>query len=192
MKLFLKGSRCHIEKCGIERRSYAPGQHGRRRSKIQGYGLQLRAKQKVKRIYGVLEKQFANYFKKAERARGVTGDNLLQLLERRLDNVVRRLGFAPSQAAARLLVTHGHITVNNRRVDIASYLVEDGDQISVKEKSRNNDFIRSAVQQAQGRGLPGWLELTPETFGGRVLRLPVREDIQLPVEEHLIVELYSK
>ena len=192
MKLFLKGQRCHIEKCAIEKRSYAPGQHGRRRMKIQGYGLQLRAKQKVKRIYGVLEKQFANYFKKAERSRGVTGDNLLQLLERRLDNVVRKMGFAPSQASARLLVTHGHITVNNRRVDIPSYLVDAEDEISIKEKSRNNDFIRSAVQQAQGRGLPGWLEMTPETFSGKVLRLPVREDIQMPVEEHLIVELYSK
>lgn len=192
MKLFLKGSRCHTEKCAIEKRSYAPGQHGRRRSKIQGYGLQLRAKQKVKRIYGVLEKQFRNYFKKAEQARGVTGDKLLELLERRLDNTVRKLGFASSQAAARMLVTHGHITVNQRRVDIPSYLIEAGDEISIKERSRNNDFIRASVQQAQGRGIPDWLELTPETFSGKVLRLPIREDIQLPVEEHLIVELYSK
>jgi len=192
MKLFLKGTRCHTEKCAIEKRSYAPGQHGRRRQKIQGYGLQLRAKQKVKRIYGVLEKQFANYFKKAEKARGVTGDNLLQLLERRLDNVVRKLGFSASGVGARMLVSHGHITVNGRRVDIPSFLVKSGDQISIKERSRNNDFIRASVQQAQGRGIPDWMELTPETFSGKITRLPVREDIQLPVEEHLIVELYSK
>ena len=192
MKLFLKGTRCHTEKCAIEKRAYAPGQHGRRRRRVQGYGIQLREKQKVKRIYGVLEKQFRNYFHKAERKKGVTGENLLQFLERRLDSVVYRVGFAGSRAGARQLINHGHILVNGRRVDIASFLVAEGDQISVKEKSRNNDQVRASLEAAQARGLPEWLEFSAETFSGRVMRLPVRDDILLPVQEQLIVELYSK
>ena len=192
MKLFLKGTRCHLEKCALEKRAYAPGQHGRRRRRVQGYGLQLREKQKVKRIYGVLEQQFRNCFFRAERKKGVTGENLLQLLERRLDNVVYRVGFASSRPAARQLVTHGHITVNGRRVDIASFTVGQGDVVSVKEKSRNNDLIRTSLESAQARGLPPWLEFSAEAFSGRVTKLPAREEIQLPVQEQLVVELYSK
>ena len=192
MKLFLKGDRCFKEKCAFERRGYAPGQHGRRRTKIQGYGIQLREKQKVKRIYGVLERQFRNYFASASRAKGITGSTLLQMLERRLDNVVYRLGFAFSRAAARQLVAHGHIRVNGRKVDVPSSLVKAGAVISLKEDSRNNDLIKISLDTAKGRGVPAWLELDADRFQGTVKQLPNREDIVLPIQEQLIVELYSK
>ncbi len=193
MKLFLKGDRCFKEKCAIERRGYPPGQHGQRRSRRKlGYPVQLREKQKVKRIYGVLERQFRGYFREAERRKGITGENLLVMLERRLDNVVFSLGFASSRAQARQLVRHGHIRVDDRKTTIASYQVQQDQAISVREKSRKNEFIRASVESARGRGIPSWLELDVENFGGRVLALPTREDIKLPVEEQLIVELYSR
>jgi len=192
MKLFLKGDRCFKEKCAIERRGYAPGQHGRRRTKVTGYGTQLREKQKVKRIYGVLERQFRNYFKKAARRKGITGETLLQFLEQRLDNVVHRVGFAASRAHARQMVANGNITVNGRKVDIPSFLVQKGDEVAVREKSRKNEFIRLSIETAKGRGVPAWLELNAEAFKGRVLNLPTREEILLPISEQLIVELYSK
>jgi small subunit ribosomal protein S4 len=192
MKLFLKGDRCFKEKCAFERRGYAPGQHGRRRTKIQGYGIQLREKQKVKRMYGVLERQFRNYFASASRAKGITGATLLQMLERRLDNVVYRLGFAFSRSAARQLVAHGHIRVNGRKVDVPSALVKSGAVISLKEESRNNELIKMCLDTAKGRGVPAWLELDADRFQGTVKQLPNREDIALPIQEQLIVELYSK
>jgi len=192
MKLFLKGDRCFKEKCAVERRGYAPGQHGRRRTKIQGYGIQLREKQKVKRMYGVLERQFRNYFAKSSRAKGITGSNLLQMLECRLDNVVYRLGFAFSRSAARQLVAHGHIRVNGRKVDIPSALVKAGAVVSLKEASRNNDLIKMCLDTAKGRGVPAWLELDADRFQGTIKQLPTREDITLPIQEQLIVELYSK
>jgi small subunit ribosomal protein S4 len=192
MKLFLKGDRCFKDKCAIERRNYAPGQHGRRRSKVLGYGLQLREKQKVKRIYGLLERQFSLYFQRADRKVGITGENLLRQLELRLDNVVYSLGFAASRAQARQLVRHGHIEVNTKKVNIPSYQVRKGDSVQVREKSRKNDQIRQAVETASGRGIPSWLELNPEQFRGAVLDVPKREDIRLPIQEQLIVELYSK
>jgi small subunit ribosomal protein S4 len=192
MKLFLKGDRCFKDKCAIERRNYPPGQHGRRRSKLLGYGIQLREKQKVKRIYGLLESQFRLAFARAERRKGITGANLLEELERRLDNVVYSLGFAASRSQARQLVRHGHVTVNGRKVSIPSYRVGKGHVISVKERSRSNEQIKSSVETARARGVPAWLELTPETFSGTVLELPKREDIKLPIQEQLIVELYSK
>jgi small subunit ribosomal protein S4 len=192
MKLFLKGDRCFKEKCAFERRGYAPGQHGRRRSKIQGYGIQLREKQKVKRMYGVLERQFRNYFKKAARTKGITGATLLQMLERRLDNVVYRLGFASSRAMARQLVSHGHFLVDGRRVDIPSALVKPGYVVMLRESSRKNDEIKICLDTASGRGVPQWLELEAENFKGTVKQLPSREDIPMPIQEQLIVELYSK
>jgi len=192
MKLFLKGDRCFKDKCAIERRNYAPGQHGRRRSKVLGYGLQLREKQKVKRIYGLLERQFSLYFQRADRKAGITGENLLRQLELRLDNVVYSLGFAASRAQARQLVRHGHIEVNAKKVNIPSYQVRKGDSVQVREKSRKNDQIRQAVETASGRGIPSWLELNPEQFRGAVMDVPKREDIRLPIQEQLIVELYSK
>ncbi len=192
MKLFLKGDRCFKDKCAIERRNYAPGQHGRRRSKVLGYGLQLREKQKVKRIYGLLENQFRLYFKRASKKTGVTGDNLLRQLELRLDNVVYSLGFAASRAQGRQLVRHGHIEVNGKKVNIPSYQARKGDVIQVREKSRKNDQIRQAVETASGRGVPGWLALSAESFRGSVSDVPKREDIRLPIQESLIVELYSK
>ena len=192
MKLFLKGDRCFKDKCAIERRNYAPGQHGRRRSKVLGYGIQLREKQKVKRIYGLLEKQFRLYFQRANAQKGVTGEMLLRQLELRLDNVVYSLGFASSRAQARQLVRHGHIEVNGRKNNIPSYQVRKGDVIQVREKSRKNDQIRQAVETASGRGIPAWLQLNPEQFLGTVVDVPKREDIRLPIQEQLIVELYSK
>jgi len=192
MKLFLKGDRCFKDKCAIERRNYAPGQHGRRRSKVLGYGLQLREKQKVKRIYGILERQFRLYFHEAERRTGITGEHLLRQLEQRLDNVVYSLGFSASRPQGRQLVRHGHIEVNGKKVNIPSYQVRKGDVIQVREKSRKNDQLRQAVETASGRGIPSWLELNPEEFRGRVLDLPKREEIRLPIQEQLIVELYSK
>jgi small subunit ribosomal protein S4 len=192
MKLFLKGDRCFTNKCAIERRNFPPGQHGKRRSKILGYGIQLREKQKVKRFYGVLENQFRLTFQKAERMRGVTGENLLSLLERRLDNVVHRLGFAASRTQARQLVRHGHVRVNGRKVNVPSFVVNAGAVVSVKEKSRKNPLIVGAVETAKGRGIPAWLELNAPEFEGKVVALPKREDVALPVNEKLIVELYSK
>ncbi len=194
MKLFLKGDRCFKEKCAIERRAYPPGQHGQRRGRRRslGYGPQLREKQKVKRIYGVLEKQFRTYFADAERQKGVTGDNLLTNLERRLDNVVYNLGFASSRAQARQLVRHGHVEVDGKKTTIPSYQVKIGQQVGVREGSRSNEFIRASVETARGRGIPNWLELDPENFVGKVNALPTRDDIKLPIEEQLIVELYSR
>lgn len=192
MKLYLKGDRCFTNKCAIERRNFPPGQHGKRRSKILGYGIQLREKQKVKRYYGLLEGQFRLTFEAAERMRGVTGENLLSLLERRLDNVVHRLGFAASRAQARQLVRHGHIRVNGRKVNVPSFLVGLRQVVSIKDKSRTNPLIAGAVETAKGRGVPAWLELNATEFKGTVLSLPKRVDVAVPVNEKLIVELYSK
>jgi small subunit ribosomal protein S4 len=192
MKLFLKGDRCFTNKCAIERRNFPPGQHGKRRSKILGYGIQLREKQKLKRFYGVLEGQFRLTFEAAERMRGITGENLLSLLERRLDNVVHRLGFSGSRAQARQLVRHGHVRVNGKKVNVPSYVVVAGAVISVKEKSKTNPLIAGAVETAKGRGVPAWLELNASEFQGKVVALPKREDVALQVNEKLIVELYSK
>jgi small subunit ribosomal protein S4 len=193
MKLFLKGDRCFKEKCAVERRNFPPGQHGTRRGRrTLGYGLQLREKQKVKRIYGVLESQFRNYFEEADRRKGITGENLLVMLERRLDNVVYSLGFAASRAQARQLVRHGHVLVDGRKVSIPSYQVKSNESVVVKEGSRKNPMIRSSVETARGRGVPEWLELDAENVSGKVLRLPSREDIKLPIQEQLIVELYSR
>jgi len=196
MKLFLKGERCYKPTCPIEKRgTQPPGQHGRnvRRAKLIGYGGQLREKQKVKRIYGMLERQFRLYFERAMRMKGVTGENLLSLLERRLDNVVYRLGYATSRAQARQFVTHGHVVVNSRKVDIPSFQVKVGDEVSVREGSRSNIHIQSAFQTASGRGRPGWLEVvSSDDMRGRVMSLPRREDIGQNINEQLIVELYSK
>jgi small subunit ribosomal protein S4 len=192
MKLFLKGDRCFKEKCAFERRGYPPGQHGRRRTKIQPYGTQLREKQKVKRMYGVLERQFRNYFAASARKRGVTGTSLLQMLELRLDNVVYRLGFASSRSMARQLIAHGHIQVNGRKLDIPSAMTKAGSVITLREKSRKNEDIRVCLDTAQGRGIPAWLELDPDNFRGTVKQQPTREDITMPIQEQLIVELYSK
>ena len=192
MKLFLKGERCYTEKCGIEKRNMPPGQHGRRRaSKLQGYGVQLREKQKVKRTYGVLEDQFRRYFEMADRTRGITGVTLLQLLERRLDNAVYRMGFATSRAQARQLVRHGHFLVNGKKVDIPSYSLKAGDVVSVRQTSRENPAILHAVGEVKGRGIPEWIALEGE-LGAKVVSMPTREQINLPVQEQLIVELYSK
>lgn len=193
MKLFLKGDRCFKEKCAIERRAYPPGQHGQRRGRrTMGYGLQLREKQKVKRIYGLQERQFRNYFKKADQKKGITGENLLVSLETRLDNVVYNLGFGASRAQARQFVRHGHILVDGRKTTIPSYRVSPEQAITVREKSRKNDFIRASVETARGRGIPEWLDLDAENFTGKVLRTPTREDIKIPIQEQLIVELYSR
>ena len=193
MKLFLKGERCYTEKCAIEKRNLPPGQHGKlRKAKLVGYGLQLREKQKVKRIYGVLENQFRRYFEMADRTRGITGETLLQLLERRLDNVLYRLGLATSRAQARQLARHGHFTVNGRKVDIPSYSVKPGDVIGVRAGSVENPAIQHALEEVKGRGVPEWLSFDPGTMSGRIASLPTREQINLPVQEQLIVELYSK
>lgn len=191
-KLYLKGDRCYTGKCAIDRRSYAPGQHGQSRKKVTEYGLQLRAKQKARRIYGILEKQFRNYFVEANRQQGVTGDNLLRLLERRLDNVVYRLGLASSRNEARQLVTHGHFEVNGRKVNIPSFLVRVGDEVVVREGSRKSALVKEIVERAAEKTPPAWLEYDAEQAKGRVIALPNREQIDVPVEEHLIVELYSR
>jgi small subunit ribosomal protein S4 len=191
MKLFLKGERCYTEKCAIEKRNFPPGQHGKsRRQKLAGYGIQLREKQKVKRIYGVLEDQFRRYFEAAERTRGITGETLLQLLERRFDNVIYRLGLATSRPQARQLVRHGHFLVNGKKVDIPSYSLRAGDTVTVKAASEKNTTIAHAMEEVKGRGIPGWL--TFDGAAGKVMSLPTREQINLPVQEQLIVELYSK
>jgi small subunit ribosomal protein S4 len=192
MKLFLKGERCFKEKCAVERRSYAPGQHGKRRNKMQPYGLQLREKQKVRRVYGVLEAQFRRYFAEANRLKGITGENLLRLLELRLDNVVYTLGFASSRAQARQLVRHGHVVINGRVRNIPSLQVKPGMELVLKGDMKANAFVVEALETAQGRGVPPWLELDGENFRGKVLSLPTREDIRLPIQEQLIVELYSR
>ncbi len=193
MKLFLKGERCYTEKCAIEKRNLPPGQHGKlRKAKLVGYGLQLREKQKVKRIYGVLENQFRRYFEMADRQRGITGETLLQLLERRLDNVVYRLGFATSRPQARQLVRHGHFTVNGKKVDVPSFSVKAGDVVAVRGGSAENTAIQHAMEEVKGRGIPEWISFDPGTLSGRIASLPTREQINLPVQEQLIVELYSK
>jgi small subunit ribosomal protein S4 len=193
MKLFLKGERCYSEKCAIEKRNVPPGQHGRsRKAKMVGYGVQLREKQKVKRTYGVLENQFRRYFEAADRQKGITGELLLQMLERRMDNVVYRLGFATSRAQARQLVRHGHFTINGRRVDIPSYALRQGDTLAVRGTSAQNATIGHAMEEVKGRGIPEWLSFDPGSLSGRVASLPSREQINLPVQEQLIVELYSK
>ena len=192
-KLFLKGARCYTDKCAMERRAYAPGEHGKsRRIKETNYGVQLREKQKARRMYGILERQFRNYFEKAAESKGVTGEVLLQMLERRLDNVTFRLGFAVNRNQARQLVRHGHITVNGRKVDIPSFLVKPGDEVVVREKSRKLTLIANSLEARKGQTAPAWLELSPERLAGRVLSIPTRESIPTPVNEQLIVELYSK
>jgi len=192
MKLFLKGDRCFSANCAIEKRNYAPGMHGQRRTKVSDYCRQLREKQKMRRIYGVLETQFRKYFRLAERQSGITGENLVRILEQRLDSVVHRLGFAASRAQARLLITHGHIIVNGRKTDIASYRVRPGDIIEVRPKSREMSAIQAALEGAKRRGLPSWLELDATNMKGTVRSMPSREEIAIPVEEQLIVALYSK
>jgi small subunit ribosomal protein S4 len=193
MKLFLKGERCYTEKCAIEKRNLPPGQHGKlRKAKLVGYGLQLREKQKVKRIYGVLENQFRRYFEVADRTRGITGETLLQLLERRFDNVIYRLGLATSRAQARQLVRHGHFMVNGRKVDVPSYSLKAGDVVSVRGSSAQNTAIVHAMEEVKGRGIPEWLVFDAGQLSGRIQSLPTREQINLPVQEQLIVELYSK
>ncbi len=192
LKLFLKGERCYTEKCAIDRRSYAPGQHGQSRKKFSDYGAQLREKQKVKRLYGVLEAQFRNYFGEADRQKGITGEVLLALLERRLDSALYRLGFANSRNEARQLVRHGHFTVNQHKVNIPSYLLKPGDVIELREKSRKVVRILEALEGVARRGVPQWLELDKEKFRGAVKGLPSREEITIPIQEKLIVELYSK
>lgn len=191
-KLFLKGERCYTDKCSFDRRPYPPGQHGQRRSKFTEYGIRLREKQKVRRIYGVLEKQFRGYFKRADRSKGVTGDNLLSLLERRLDSFVYTAGFAATRSEARQTVLHRHILVNGKPVNIPSYIVKTGDKVSVKEKSRTKARIIAAQELAARRGQPEWIEIDKENFEASVKVLPSREEIALPIQEQLIVEFYSR
>jgi len=192
LKLFLKGERCYTEKCAIDRRNYAPGQHGQSRKKFSDYGVQLREKQKVKRLYGLLENQFRNAFKEADRQKGITGEILLTLLERRLDNTVYRLGFANSRNEARQFVRHNHFMVNQAKVNIPSFLVKPGDVIELREKSKKVVHILEALEGVARRGVPQWLELDKEQMKGSVKALPTREDITIPIQEKLIVELYSK
>jgi small subunit ribosomal protein S4 len=191
-KLFLKGDRCFGPKCAVERRAYPPGQHGQGRARFSDYGVQLREKQKVKRMYGLLEKQFARTMRRATRLKGRSGENLLMLLERRLDNVVFRLGLATSRAEARQLVRHGHFLVNGRKATIPSMQLSQGARIEVKEKSRKVARIAGALEALEGRSVPGWLEIQKETFSGTVKSLPTREDVTMPIQEQLIVELYSR
>jgi small subunit ribosomal protein S4 len=192
MKLYLKGDRCYSDKCAIERRNYPPGQHGQSRGKLSDYGLQLREKQKIKRIYGLLEKQFESYFEEAERQRGVTGTNFLILLERRLDNTVYRFGFANSRSQARQLVRHNHFVVNGRKVNIPSFLLRPGDAVAVVEGSRNLQTISESMGAMPRRGLPAWLELDASKFEGTFKTFPARDEMNLPVQEQLVVEFYSK
>lgn len=193
MKLFLKGAKCFSDKCPVEKRNFAPGQHGKdRKTKIVGYGLQLREKQKTKRIYFTQERQFRNYFEKAARAKGVTGERLLQQLETRLDNVLYRLGFAMARRQARQLVRHGHVQVNGRKVNIPSFQVKPGDEVAFREGSRKLPVLAQAIEFSSHQAVPNWLEVNRDNMSGRVTALPKRDDIQLPVNEQLIVELYSK
>lgn len=191
-KLYLKGDRCYSDKCAVVRHAYPPGEHGQARSKFSEYGLQLREKQKARRIYGVMERQFRRYFKEADRRKGVTGEILLQLLESRLDNVVFRLGLGRSRAEARQLVNHGHFAVNGRKVDIASYLTRPGDVIAVREKSKKQPVFKQIAEARADQGTVDWLSVDFEKLEGRVIRIPAREEIDLPLSEHLIVELYSR
>ena len=191
-KLFLKGSRCYSDKCSVTRRNYAPGQHGQKRTKLSEYGTQLREKQKTRSFYGVGEKQFRKYFEMASNKKGITGTNLLQILESRLDNVVYRLGLGVSRPQARQIVTHGNIEVNGVKTDIASYLVKPGDVISVRENKRDNAVIKANIEAGAARPVPEWLELDSKNLSAKVLRVVNREEIDLPVEEHMIIELYSK
>lgn len=192
MELFLKGDRCYTDKCAIKRRNYPPGQHGQGRSKTSAYGVQLREKQKVRRIYGLLEKQFRSYFAEADRLKGVTGENLLFLLEKRLDNVVYRLGFASSRTESRQLIRHGHFTLNGRKINIPSIQVKLGDIVDLREKSRKIVSITDSLESVVRRGVPQWLELDRDSFKGIIKGLPTREDIVTPIQEQLVVELYSK
>ena len=191
-KLFLKGERCYTGKCAVDRRSYAPGQHGQNRKKTSEYGMQLRAKQTAKRYYGIQESQFHKYFLMAERRQGVSGENLLRICESRLDNVVYLLGWASSRAEARQLVVHAHYRVNGRKVDVPSYLLKAGDVITIKDKSRDSEKIKAVLEENASRPVPAWLDKNAETLSATVVKLPDREEIAVPVEEHLIVEFYSK
>ena len=191
-KLFLKGERCYSDKCSVSRRNYVPGQHGKGRKKISEYGLQLRMKQKARRYYGILEGQFHHYFEMAERKQGVTGENLLRILESRLDNVVYRLGWASSRAEARQLVVHGHFMVNGKKVDIPSYLLRAGEVVAVSAKSKDSTKVQAVLEANSGRPVPAWLDLNREALEAKVVNLPAREEIDTPVEEQLIVEFYSK
>ena len=191
-KLFLKGERCYSDKCSVIRRNYAPGQHGQKRTKLSEYGTQLREKQKTKSFYGVGEKQFRGYFEMASSKKGITGENLLKILESRLDNVVYRLGFGASRPQSRMLVTHGNVEVNGRKVNIASYLVKPGDVVAIREIRKDNPVVKQNLEGGVKRPVPAWLEVDTEKLSGKVVRIVDREEIDLPVEEHLIVELYSK
>jgi len=191
-KLFLKGERCYTNKCAVSRRAYAPGQHGQQKKKLSEYGVQLREKQKARRFYGVLESQFRKYFDMASTGKGITGEKLLQILETRLDNAVFRLGLATSRPEARQLVRHGHFTVNGQKVNIPSYLLKVGDVVAVADKSKSSPKMKSVAEIAGGKVIPKWLEFNGETLVGKIVALPSREDIDLPIREHLIVELYSK
>ncbi len=191
-KLFLKGERCYTNKCSISRRAYAPGQHGQQRKKLSEYGIQLREKQKARRFYGILEGQFRKYFELASKKKGITGENLLQILETRLDNAVYRLGLATSRPEARQLVTHAHFVVNGKKVNIPSYLLKVGDVITVRDKSKSSPKIKAISEITGSKVIPKWLEFDAENLSGKVIALPAREDIDLPIREHLIVELYSK
>jgi len=193
LKLFLKGDRCYSDKCSFERRSFPPGQHGQARMRKESdYSIQLREKQKVRRIYGMLEGQFRKYFKMSDRAKGVTGENLLSFLERRLDNTIFRLGFASSRNQARQLVKHNHVLVNGRRVNIPSFFIKVNDEISIREKSRKIEAIADSLEAVARRGVPSWLELDQDNFKGKIKSMPDRQEITMPIQEQLIVELYSK
>lgn len=193
VKLFLKGQRCYTEKCGFDKRSYAPGQHGKgQRIKLSNYGLQLRQKQKVKKVYGILEKQFRKYFQTASRSKGITGSKLLELLERRLDNVIFRSCFASSRPGARQMVMHGHVLVNNRKVDIPSFSVKTGDNVVIKPKEKTVKIVKESAEKLKDRGYPGWIEVDKEGLKVKITRLPERSDIAADIKEQLIVELYSK
>ncbi len=191
-KLFLKGDRCYTEKCAIERRKYPPGQHGQGYKKLSDYGLQLREKQKVRKMYGILERQFRKYFHEAERKKGITGEVLLQLIEFRLDSMVYRMGFAPNRRGARQIIRHGHVLVNGREVNLPSFGLKKGDIIEIKESSRGIPAIIDSLSKSEHRGIPPWVEVDSANFRGKVINIPSREEIQLPVQEQLIVELYSK
>lgn len=191
-KLYFKGTRCLTDKCPLERRAYAPGQHGRSKKRILGYAIQLREKQKLKRFYGMSEEQFRFFFKRAEQQKGVTGDNLLSMLERRLDNVVFLMGFALSRAHSRQLISHGHFQVNSRKTSAPSFLVKEGDVVAFRERSAKNEDIKALTASTKNKSLPGWLEVDSENMKGRILAIPKRQDVTIPVEEHLVVELYSK
>jgi small subunit ribosomal protein S4 len=191
-KLFLKGDRCYTEKCAVERRKYPPGQHGQGYRKLSDYGFQLREKQKVRKIYGLLERQFRKYFYEAERRKGITGEVLLQLVESRLDNIIYRMGFAPNRRGARQLISHGHILVSGKEVNLPSYTVKEGDSVSIKESSRDIPEVVNSLSKVEHRGIPAWVEVDSVNFTGKVLHIPSRDEIQLPADEQLIVEFYSK